>query len=337
MRMTEMTEARRDPALGARVIRSVPLYYDDGADPALDRPAHVRSGSGLARVGGRLAVVQDDAAFIALVDPATLRVDSITLPAGEGGVRQFDDLRGNKRFKLDLESCTTLRGEGGREMLVAFGSGSAPPREAVVVIEGLDSGDAEVRVIPAAVLYAQLHAERAFSGSELNVEGVAVVPGALRLFNRGNGAPKDGLRPVDATCDLDLPAFLAWLRAPETTEPPAPANVTQYDLGGVGGVRLTFTDAETVGDAILFSSGAEDSPDAVQDGPVAGTAIGVIDAGGARWALVVDDAGRPFAGKIEGISTGAPGRLWAVADPDDPIRATHLLELELTGPWPAWP
>jgi len=40
-------------------------------------------------------VVQDDANFIAVIDPQIWQVRAIPLPAGERGVRQFDDLRGN--------------------------------------------------------------------------------------------------------------------------------------------------------------------------------------------------------------------------------------------------
>ena len=41
----------------ARIIRSVPLLYADGADASLDRPAHVRSASGLTRVAGCIAAL----------------------------------------------------------------------------------------------------------------------------------------------------------------------------------------------------------------------------------------------------------------------------------------
>ncbi|HEX8244150.1 MAG TPA: hypothetical protein VF541_11655, partial [Longimicrobium sp.] len=196
------------------MVRSVPLLYADGADPALDRPAHVRAASGAVLAGGRLAVVQDDANFIALVDPGTGRAAAVTLPAGEGGARQFDDLRGNKRFKLDLESCELLGDGDGREMLVAFGSGSTPLRERIVVARGLDGAEPQIEIVDASALYALLRAETDFAGSELNVEGAAKVGGVLRLFNRGNGAPHGDLRPVNAKCDLALDALHAFLRDP---------------------------------------------------------------------------------------------------------------------------
>ena len=42
----------------------------------------------------------------------------------------FDDVRGNKKLKLDLEACIVL--PDGR--LVAFGSGSSPQREKIVTV-----------------------------------------------------------------------------------------------------------------------------------------------------------------------------------------------------------
>jgi hypothetical protein len=39
-----------DPALEARIVEQRALYYQDGAQPAADRPAHVRAASSLARV-----------------------------------------------------------------------------------------------------------------------------------------------------------------------------------------------------------------------------------------------------------------------------------------------
>ncbi|HEX6748611.1 MAG TPA: hypothetical protein VF092_15040 [Longimicrobium sp.] len=327
--MTQTRRARFDPTLAARVVRTVPLRYADGADAAFDRPAHVRAASGIVRVGGRIAVVQDDANFIALVDPATGLATAVTLPAGEGGARQFDDERGNKRFKLDLESCVVLRdGEG--EMLAAFGSGSTPLRERIVLVRGLDSPEPELEIVDASELYARLRAETAFAGSELNVEGAAIFRGTLRLFNRGNGAPRGDLRGVNATCDLDLATLLASLRDP-TLPPPVPRGVVQYELGEIAGFPLTFTDAAVLGDAILYTATAEDSPDATRDGPVAGSAIGIIRGDEARWCEAKDGDGRRYAGKIEGILPLEPHRALVVVDRDEPGTPSELSEVVLEG------
>jgi hypothetical protein len=134
--------ATADPALTARVTARVPLHYDAGADIRLDRPAFVRSGSSLAWSAGGIVVIQDDANFLAVFDPAGRRTRAITLPAGKDGLRRFDDLRGNKKHRLDLEACVAIE-YGQESMLLAFGSGSSGHRERVPVSD-LQSESPEV-------------------------------------------------------------------------------------------------------------------------------------------------------------------------------------------------
>jgi hypothetical protein len=332
----EPRRAVRDARLSARVVRSTPLLYVDGADAALDRPAHVRSASGLVRVDGRLVAIQDDASFIAVIDPRTLRATALTLPAGADGRRQFDDGRGNKHLKLDLEACTVAPDDDGGQVLVAFGSGSLGPRECVVLARGFGGRDPLATLIPAPALYAALRACGEFSGSEMNVEGAACLDGAIRLFNRGNGAPVDGRMPVDATCDVDWSELRAHLAAPYRQPVPAIRRVTRYHLGDIGGCPLTFTDAAERGADVLFSAAAEDSPDAVRDGPVAGSALGIIAADGTvRTALVQGEDGAPLLEKVEGVwpDPADPARVLAVVDRDDPAAPSLLLEITLGGPW----
>lgn len=332
--------ARPDPARSARVVARHPLRYADGADPALDRPGHVRAGSGLARVPTGLAVIQDDAHFVALVDPASRRVDAVTLPFAVDGRRQFDDRRGNKAQKLDLEACATLPDDHGDPLLLALGSGSTPQREHAALLTGwngaANAAAVCARVVHLPALYATLRAEAAFAGSELNVEGAAWLGDRLRLFGRGNGAARDDVAAVNATCDLDGAALRAHLRDPAGAPPPAPRDVVRYDLGTIDGIPLSFTDAAAWRGGILFAAAAEDSPDAVRDGRVAGSALGTIDAAGAvRWTLVLDADGRAFDGKVEGVlpMDGAADRLWIVVDVDDPDVPSELCEVVLEGDW----
>jgi hypothetical protein len=332
--------ARHDPALTARVAATRPMTYAAGADPAEDRPAHVRAGSGVAVVetpsGPRLAVVQDDAHFVALVDPATGLAEAVPLPPGVGGRRLFDTTRGNKHHKLDLEACLVVADPvGGAPVLLAFGSGSTDARERVAVVRGLadrPAAEADVTLADASALYAALRAEPAFAGTELNVEGAARVRGpggdAVRLFARGNGAGGQG----SATCDLPLGPLLAYLLDAAPAPPPAAAAVTRYDLGSIDGERLGFTDAIPYAGGVLYLAAAEASADVVEDGPVAGSAVGLIAPDGTtRWAPLVDAGGGAFAHKAEGVAEAAPGRLWVVLDVDDPEAPSLLCEVTLEG------
>lgn len=331
--------AVRDSKLRAIVQRSTPLFYREGADPTLDRPVHVRAGSGLSwfGIGGspvkqhRLVLIQDDANFLVLIEPHSLQVDAISLPAGEGGLRQFDDLRGNKQFKLDLEACVTIPAPDG-DLLLVFGSGSTSEREKIVMLQEPDTTTPILK--EANALYEQLRHHTTFSGSELNIEGAIFHDGWVRLFNRGNGKPQAGYLPVNATCDLLWNELAAYLQAPDQQPIPQLQQICQYDLGTLEGMRLTFTDATVTQQNVIFSATAEDSPDASSDGAVTGSVLGILDAD-ARWIELRTPDGSLFTSKVEGVcaSRESANRLYLVVDVDDPTRPCELCEVELDGDW----
>lgn len=315
--------------LRATVEREVEMRYRDGADPESDRPAFVRAGSGVAWWGDRLAVVQDDAAFVALVDPATGLADAIALPVDDG-VRQFGGDRGNKARKPDLEAVVAL--PDGR--LLALGSGSTPARERLLLLD--ESGP---RWVAAPALYRRLRDARGFSGSELNVEGAAVVGDRVRLFQRGNGATVDGVAPVNATADLPLGELLAAIaRWAAGADHPSPAltDVRGYSLGAVDGVALSFTDAAawpaSRDGRVAWLGAAEDSPDTYRDGVCVGAALGWIDAAGAVVQAPLRAAdGALFRAKAEGLvfDRDDPSLAWVVCDVDDPTRPSGLLRVRV--------
>jgi hypothetical protein len=328
----EHVHARHDAALSATVVRETPLRYAAGADPACDRPAHVRAASGLARLGGRLVAAQDDAAFLAVVDPASLAVDAVALPADEDGRRLFDRGRGNKMRKGDFEACVAVPDAGGAPAVLVFGSGSAPRRDRVAVLR--DGAPPAAEVVDAARLYDALRACAAFAGSEMNVEGAAFVEGRVRLFNRGNGAARDGGEPVDATCDLAWPALAAFLASPGDAPPPRPERVVRYALGTLDGAPLNFTDGAFHRGVVRFTATAEDSPDAIEDGEVAGSVLGRIDGGDARWAPLRLPDGTSFVAKVEGVCPGdRDDEVFVVVDADDPDLPSSLCLVRLAGPW----
>jgi hypothetical protein len=331
------------PSLGPEVER-------DGFNPSLgmDRPEHVRAASGLAFTGGRLAVLQDDCAFIAMV--AGDEVASLVLPRGIGGRRRFEVGLGNKHEKLDLECCIAIGDE-----LFAFGSGSTPMRERVVHV------GYSTKLVDAAPLYARLREE---VGGAINIEGIAIVAakpepnskpriptgphnsafsGAVSLwpdvedeidggseiwlFHRGNTGPRDQGPAIVRFAKTPL---LRWLLGNGPV--PDARSVGRIDLGEVDGVRFGFTDAIGVGERAFYIAAAEDSPNAVDDGRVLGSQIGVIHGAQVRaTALVVD--GAPI--KAEGLAfvPGHPERAWIAVDPDDVDVPARLYEIELVGSW----
>lgn len=325
-----------DPRVRAVVTSEVALRYAEGADPGEDRPAHARAGSGLARAGDRLVVVQDDALFVALIDArGEGPTHALALPR-EDGVRLFEARRGNKRRKPDLE-CLAPLGPGA---LAAFGSGSTPARRRALRL-WLGGGPPRAELVSCEAMYLALEATVGFAGSELNVEGAAAVGDRLRLFQRGNGAARGGLLPVSATVDLPLDALAAYLDAcaldPAARFDVPLVDVRRYEIGRVDGVPLGFTDACSLGAgdrALAWVAAAEASPDTYDDGATVGVCVGWMrDDGSAGRGPVLTAAGEPYRAKVEGlyVDPADPGRAWAVVDADDVDAPARLLTLELDG------
>ena len=323
-----------DPSIEARVLYRWPLFYGAGADSQLDRPAHVRAGSGLTNLGNRLALIQDDANFVAILDPLGRTVESIALPELPCRQRQFDDLRGNRLEKLDLEACATIH-ENDRQLMVAFGSGSNAARERILVMKWPLLSDADICLFHAPEFYRCIRAEQEFAGSELNMEGAAFLGGdVLRLFQRGNGATRDGSLPINATCDISWSQL--WSHLQGEARPVAPFNCKRYDLGSLDDVRLTFTDGSVRDHSVFFTATAEASPDTIADGPIMGSVLGRIEAdGSARWTMILDEKGERLVAKVEGLTLDPldPSRGWISLDADDPEAPSELCEIRLSGDW----
>jgi hypothetical protein len=286
--------ARFEAGRAATLDELVPLYYER---PAEGLPAHVRSGSALRRFKDRLVIVQDDVQALAVRD-ASGAVRPVPLPPHPSGQRVFDDTLGNKNDKLDLEACVVL--PDGR--LVAFGSGSLPAREQLVVWRG----DEAPVLVSAGALYRELRATIVEPGQRLNIEGAVVSASRLTLFHRGNDTRMAGHRPMNAIAELNGTAFASWLDG-RAGVPPV-TKITTVDLGEERGVPFGFTDAVAVGDdRVVVLACAEAAASAIDDGVVLGCRVGLLAAGALTMVDVREASGRRTTLKLEGIEV-RPGR-----------------------------
>ncbi len=306
------------------VVARRPLFYKEGASRLDDRSGHVRAASSLAWIGRRLVAVQDDANFLAVIDPETGEVTAVTLPRGAGGRREFDDLRGNKKEKYDFESSIAMPCAGGFDYL-AFGSGSlAKKRDHVLRVAFDGSGEAQsVSLISAARLYDALRTCEDFSGSELNVEGAACLGDRIVFLQRGNGAPRGDLLPKSALLEIRREALLEFLAEPDKAPVPEFENVRTLDLSALG--RMTLTDILLDQEGFMVIGAEEDSPDALRDGPVSRVAIGELREDALRMSLLVDEKGECVVDKIEGIAKKGDREVYLVVDADDPRIPSCLL------------
>jgi hypothetical protein len=211
------------------------------------------------------------------------------------------------------------------ERLCVFGSGSLPSRERIAVLDS--SGRA--RVVAAPTLYAALRSESRLADRQLNIEGALLDGSRLVLYSRGNAAALES-GGFDASVELDARDFEGYLEAPQR-KPPDFGRIEQYRLGAVGAVRLTLTDAALCAGKRYYVAAAEASPDAVADGRVMGTSLGVLDAE-PRYALIEAEDGALLRDKVEGLAQGVSAGEWlAITDPDDASRPAELLTLRCSG------
>ena len=298
------------------------LRYDHGAHPLEDLPGHVRAASSIRRQGQRLVILQDDVSALAVLDPSTGSTQPILLPAGPDGARVFDDARGNKKYKMDLEACVVL--PDGR--LVAFGSGSSPQREKIVTIAA--GKGAMAQQLSGSDLYAGLRTYAAAQGTCLNIEGAVVHGDWLRLLQRGIGAR--GGKSWNAILDLSLNRFVGWLDGRHPWPPVR--RILEVTLGDVSGVAFGFTDAAvTVDGRVAFLACAEDTNDVLSDGPVLGCRFGWLDADDQAVVMttIADADGQPTHLKLEGIEARLDGGsvFDVVADMDRGDEPAQLAEL----------
>jgi hypothetical protein len=320
---------RAEPATQARVGECRDLWYEAREDADAERAAFVRGASGLAYFGNGIAVIQDDTQFLGLVAPDGA-VHSLTLPPGPQKRRRFEDALGNKHLKLDFEAVTSFTYEDAW-LLVAFGSGSSPARESILIVErATPDATPSVRLVAAPDLYAMLRGAHAFCGGQLNVEGAATSRDELVLLQRGIPAP--GAAPLNASLHLDLPAFVAWLRGRAPL--PKPAEIRRYELPHQGSLGYGFSGLTSIGgDRFVFTASSEDTPSAMHDGPILGSKIGLLTRERAWSADLVDANGRVLAIKAEGVLSvrGRPDRFLIVLDSDDVHAPARLCDVHWPG------
>ncbi|WP_378032178.1 DUF6910 family protein [Actinoplanes sp. GCM10030250] len=280
-----------------------------------DDNSPVRAASAIAPFGDGWLVVQDDASHAAWVRPGSTTAVRVVEPVE--GYDVFSTDAGTKHLKPDFEAACDV-GSG----VLLLGSGSSPARMRASLVR-LGPSFTVADLTP---LYRAVAAALGLHEDQLNLEGACLVGDRLRWFQRANlaaGAPTGSV-------DVDLAGLLAALTGTGEPDAIAVGAVRRYDLGAIDGVALAITDAVALpGGRVLVSAAAEDTPNAVDDGPVVGAAVALLDDD-----AVLAVAALPAADKVEGLAVAesrADGvRLVAVVDADDPDVPSRRLDLRLT-------
>ena len=326
----------------------------------------VRAASAIAPFGDGWLVAQDDATHAAWWRAGSVTAVRVIEPVE--GLDVFGSAAGTKHLKPDFEAACAVT-VGGRPGVLLLGSGSTAARMRASLVS-LDTTCSVAELGPlyrrvAEVLGVRgdrLNLEgaclvgdrlrwfhRANAAAGTPSASVDVDASALLAAVTGHGAAADaGVSDSSAAADVGVSdsgtaadvgvsdsgaAADAGVSDSGTGADVGVSDPRRYELGAVGGVALAVTDALALPDGrILVSAAAEDTPNAVDDGPVVAAALALLDD---RAVLATAELpGLPGgACKVEGIAlreTTPDGvRLWAVADADDPAAASLCLALRV--------
>ena len=273
------------------------------------------SASGIECLGDRLYVIGDDAPSVLVLDDAFAQHGSIPLYP-DGAARPpspsgLGERRMPKETKPDLEAATfTAAGH-----LLLMGSGSLAPHRNVAWLVDPRAGQASSLALE--VFFARL----AVAGiGDVNLEGAAASSTAIVLANRGHHAsPRNHL--VITSEDFWFHQDSAPLSVIEITAPTPPGQ-----FSGISGLAYSRDR-----DRLWLTFSTEDTTNAVDDGAIGRSYLGVVDGFSAKAktaAIAVDrlidlDAtDRRFSGhKVESVCVLREARestiLALAADDDD--------------------
>lgn len=199
------------------------------------------------------------------------------------------DAAERKKLKPDWESLIQLSLAQDQNILLAVPSGSTENRMTGAFVRLDKAGHIDGNYNPATVDFSEIYKELKTKLTELNIEGVCVLNGRLKLFQRGNGA-----EGKNAIIDIDLAGFCSDLANAVSIKAQHILAVTEYNLGHLDGHKLDFTDACAVNDQIWFLAVAEESQSTYEDGQYYGAIIGCLDSSGKEIARYrIDCATKP--------------------------------------------
>jgi hypothetical protein len=255
------------------------------------------SASGVEIVGDMVYIIGDDSPYLYCFD-------SHNLGAGQRlslfETAHFSSGRIPKDVKADLECLTALTTATGETGLLACGSGATSARENGFWVPLAGAGGPAATVYPVALgaLYSRLRGLLP-AGVTLNLEAVAATDSELLLFQRTVGSAA-----TNFVFRLPLAAAVKHLLH-QATLPPVRAQ--HYQLPTVQGKPAGFSGATVFDNRLFITASVEDTTDAVLDGEVLGSFVGVLNLDGpanqpVAFARLALPGGKPYRGKVESVA-----------------------------------
>jgi hypothetical protein len=230
----------------------------------------IPSASAVEVINGNIYIVGDDSSFLYV-----LKYDLTILAEVPLYKVKAEDLVGNrilKKKKADLECITKLTINGYPHLLI-LGSGSKSPRRDVAFLVKLPTPYNRKHLVWEISLvkwYSFLRMNEEVTGPDgvLNFEAAASTDEYLYIFNREN----------NATLRFDMPEFIEFIQG-HTDSIPFPT-VMATELPQIGGIRAGFSGADYFDHKLFFTAAAENTSNAIDDGEIMGSAVGILSFNG---------------------------------------------------------
>ncbi|MCJ8165576.1 hypothetical protein MKJ04_12060 [Pontibacter sp. E15-1] len=287
------------------------------------------SASGIELLDSTYYVVGDDAPYVYLLDGQFNQTGKIAL----FDTADFATGRIPKAVKPDLESIAHFT-YGRAHMLLIPGSGSGPKRNRAFLVNLTDKKYVEELDFTRFYTFLK-RVLRLEADGELNLEGFAMDNTYTYMLQRALGTSTNVLLRFDTQ---DFKRFIFG-----KGDLPAVA-VYHFALPAVGGYKTGFSGAFALEDKLFFTASAEDTPNAVADGEVLGSIVGVIDLNALPYATraasplqvpavqFMNPDGTVYKGKAESLvvkAGAAEGMYEVVVVSDDDAGGSGLLTLQL--------
>lgn len=296
---------------------------------------NIPSASGIEIVNGIIYIIGDDSPFLYVLDHNLNVLNQIQLFESEN----FESGRIPKSLKFDLESITSLIINQHNYLLI-IGSGANTTREKgyLVKLPTKFNKNHLVTELSLSKLYDLLRLNRDIvEDSGLNIEGLATTDNNLIMLNRANG------NADNTALIFDIEEFIVFLM--ENSDMTPFPHVVRFDLPGK--VKAGFSGAAYFDNLIFFTASTEYVADAINDGEIGESMIGIIEMRKSTMPLkknnptilstfqsaIVEENGSGFIGKIESIAVYEkedPSKYIALAVTDNDLGESLLLMIEIS-------
>lgn len=226
----------------------------------------IPSASAVEVVNGNIYIVGDDSSLLYVLKYDLTVLSEVPLYKVKSD--HISENRIHKKNKADLE-CITKLTINGYPYLLILGSGSKSPRRDVAFLVKLPTPYNRKHLVWEISLikwysFLRMHEDIAADTGVLNFEAVASTSDFLYIFNREN----------NAILRFDMPEFIEFIQG-HTEGVPFPT-VIKAHLPEIKSIRCGFSGADYFDGKLFFTAAAENTSNAIDDGEVMGSAVGIV-------------------------------------------------------------